>query len=218
MHEFRLPPTDYHQTTNNTSKLIHLNHAFQQAVTNQNYTLQYHYIIDSLSLSRSLVFLNYIYSQLALKFVINYIYILLTCNNCFQEVWTLCRILKRSTSPNKCLAATRDQTNVSKTNGDLVIDANSKTCSGGSENMHALNISFQQNPEPVVFPNNHILADLNHLVMGPLTSTMHQQAASTVITSYSNFSSPEMNEFVQYADWEQLRSFAEFGGCDQCRI
>lgn len=92
--------------------------------------------------------------------------------------------------------------------------------------MHGLNISFQRTEvsriqqinekEPGVYSNNHILADLNHLVMGPLTSSMHQEPPSSVITSYSHFSSPEMNKFVQYADWEELRSFAEFAGCDQC--
>ncbi|KAL8147045.1 transcription factor JUNGBRUNNEN 1-like [Apium graveolens] len=149
-------------------------------------------------------------------------------NDSFQEaeVWTLCRILKRSTSSKKYLAATRDQINANKRNCDPVTDANSKTCSGGADNIHGSNFSVQQTPvsmiqqinekKPGVYSNNHILADLNHLVMGPLTSSMHQEAASSVITTYSNFSSPEMNEFVQYADWEELKSFAEFAGCDRC--
>ncbi|KAK1398749.1 Transcription factor JUNGBRUNNEN 1 [Heracleum sosnowskyi] len=177
MHEFRLPPPDYNQTSKNASKVLQHNDAFQEA-----------------------------------------------------EVWTLCRILKRNMSPKKGFAATRDRINASKRNCDPVIDANFKSCSGGSDDMHGLDISFQQTPlssmqqinnekKAVVFSDNHnIVADLNHLVMGPLTSSMHQEAASSIITSYSNFSTPEMNEFVQYADWEELRSFAEFAGCDQCRI
>nr|XP_017251742.1 PREDICTED: transcription factor JUNGBRUNNEN 1-like [Daucus carota subsp. sativus] len=115
------------------------------------------------------------------------------------EVWTLCRILKRNASPKK------DQKNASKRN----------TCTGGSDNIHGLDINtFQQSPvstnqqineyQPAVFPNNQIVTDLNHLVMGPVTS--------------SNFSSPEMNEFVQYADWEELRSFAEFAGIDNVPV
>lgn len=145
-------------------------------------------------------------------------------NDAFQEaeVWTLCRILKRNTSHKKSLPDWRDQITTSKRNYNPLIDASSKTCSGESDNLQGFNISFQQTPiitdqliseeKPVVFSNNHV-TDLSHLNLGPVTSSMYQEAApSSVITSYSNFSSPEMNEFVRYGDWEELRSFVEFAG------
>lgn len=144
----------------------------------------------------------------------------------FQEVWTLCRILKRNTSHKKNIPDWRDQITTSKKKYNPLIDASSKTCSGESDNLQGFSISFQQTPKiidqhireekPVVFPNNHV-TDLSHLVMAPVTNSMYQEAPSSVVTSYSNFSSPEMNEFVKYGDWEDLRSFVEFAG-DQCMI
>ncbi|XP_074369608.1 transcription factor JUNGBRUNNEN 1-like [Apium graveolens] len=146
-------------------------------------------------------------------------------NDTFQEaeVWTLCRILKKNTSHKKSVPDWKDQSSKKIKN---LIDASSKTCSGESDNLQGFSISFQQTPiitdqhireeKPVVFSNNHF-TNLSHLVMGPATSSMYQEAPLSAVTSYSNFSSPEMNEFVQYGDWDELRSFVEFAG-NQCII
>lgn len=147
-----------------------------------------------------------------------------------QEVWTLCRILKRNTSNRKCIPDWREISNTTTTRNrtNPVVDAaSSKTCSVESDNRQAYNICFRTTPvtkhlhddlkkkkKPVLVSSDlHVNIGSNNLVMAPGLASIYQ-APSSGITSYSNFSSPEVNELPQYGNWDELRSIVEFAGGD----
>lgn len=146
------------------------------------------------------------------------------------EVWTLCRILKRNTSNRKCIPDWREISNTTTTRNrtNPVVDAaSSKTCSVESDNRQAYNICFRTTPvtkhlhddlkkkkKPVLVSSDlHVNIGSNNLVMAPGLASIYQ-APSSGITSYSNFSSPEVNELPQYGNWDELRSIVEFAGGD----
>lgn len=139
-----------------------------------------------------------------------------------QEVWTLCRILKRNTSNRKGIPDWREISTTKTRNNIPVLDAaSSKTCSVESDNWQGYNICFRTTPitkhlhehdeqKPILFSNDllHVNIGSNNLVMGPGLDSIYQAPS----TSYSNFSSPEVNELAQYGNWDELRSIAEFAG------
>lgn len=138
----------------------------------------------------------------------------LTLYHCIlQEVWTLCRILKRSTSHNKNLPEWRELT----TKRNPVVDKSSKTCSGDS-NDHEMKsyISFQppiiqlnheKNPLYHQQQQNHLTNGINH---NHLITAASDQAPSATASS-SSFSDLDMDEIIKHGDWDDLRSVVEFG-------
>lgn len=122
-----------------------------------------------------------------------------------QEVWTLCRILKRSPCYKKTLPEWRE---VATRKSPPVVD----TSSGDSDYDMQSYISFQA---PVIndnkpFANNHLpqqrYGTTNQLIMGQVTrSTLTSEPPSTT-ASCSSFSGLDMNEFIKHGDWEDLRA------------
>ncbi|KAL7592925.1 hypothetical protein Lser_V15G35439 [Lactuca serriola] len=121
------------------------------------------------------------------------------------EVWTLCRILKRSPCYKKTLPEWRE---VATRKSPPMVD----TSSGDSDYDMQSYISFQA---PVIndnkpFANNHLhqqrYGTTNQLIMGQVTrSTLTSEPPSTT-ASCSSFSGLDMNEFIKHGDWEDLRA------------
>ncbi|XP_052207944.1 transcription factor JUNGBRUNNEN 1-like [Diospyros lotus] len=120
------------------------------------------------------------------------------------EVWTICRILKRNASNRKIMPDWREVSakRISHAN------ANSKACSTvESDSPTESYISFEA---PANRPNekNHFVnyvPESYQMAAGRLNPV--SQAPATV--AYSNFFSPDMTEFIKYADWDELRAVVE---------
>ncbi|KAL7186893.1 hypothetical protein ACSBR2_028578 [Camellia fascicularis] len=121
------------------------------------------------------------------------------------EVWTLCRILKRNVSYRKCIPDWRELS--AKRNP---VDASSKTCSIDESDSHeGFNIDFRA---PVIRQNEKKLfashlGETNQRMVGQLSSISHQTPSTG---TYSNFYSHDVNEFIKFGDWDELRSVVEF--------
>ncbi|CAL5405118.1 unnamed protein product [Camellia sinensis] len=121
------------------------------------------------------------------------------------EVWTLCRILKRNVSYRKCIPDWRELS--AKRNP---VDASSKTCSIDESDSHeGFNIDFRA---PVIRQNEKKLfashlGETNQRMVGQLSSISHQTPTTG---TYSSFYSHDVNEFIKFGDWDELRSVVEF--------
>ncbi|KAI3510111.1 hypothetical protein L1887_25641 [Cichorium endivia] len=120
------------------------------------------------------------------------------------EVWTLCRILKRSPCYKRTLPEWRE---VTTRKSPPVVD----TSSGDSDHDMQSYISFQA---PVIndnkpFAHNHHHQHrhgTNQLITGQVTrSTLTSEPPSTT-GSCSSFSGLDVNEFIKHGDWEDLRA------------
>ncbi|GJZ86802.1 transcription factor JUNGBRUNNEN 1-like protein [Tanacetum coccineum] len=135
------------------------------------------------------------------------------------EVWTLCRILKRSPCYKKTLPEWRE---VSTRKPQPVVD----TSSGDSDYDMQSYISFQS---PVIKDNKPYVHNYHHqqqqqqqrhepnqFIVGQVTTSTltHDQPPSTTASSFS-FSNVDVNEFIKHGDWNDLRSVVDqFSGTD----
>ncbi|GKC28160.1 hypothetical protein Tco_1035454, partial [Tanacetum coccineum] len=135
------------------------------------------------------------------------------------EVWTLCRILKRSPCYKKTLPEWRE---VSTRKPQPVVD----TSSGDSDYDMQSYISFQS---PVIKDNKPYVHNYHHqqqqqqqrhepnqFIVGQVTTSTltHDQPPSTTASSFS-FSNIDVNEFIKHGDWNDLRSVVDqFSGTD----
>ncbi|XP_071725753.1 transcription factor JUNGBRUNNEN 1-like [Rutidosis leptorrhynchoides] len=117
------------------------------------------------------------------------------------EVWTLCRILKRSPCYKKTLPEWRE---ISAMKSTRVVE----TSSGDSSLDMQSYISFQN---PII--NNNKLFSHNHhhqqhrygtnqMIVGNISS----EPAPSTAASCSSFCGLDVNEFIKHGDWEDLRS------------
>lgn len=131
------------------------------------------------------------------------------------EVWTLCRILKRSPCYKKTLPEWRE---VSTRKPQQVVV---ETSSGDSDYDMQSYISFQT---PIInekkpFLYNHRQQhhhETNQFIVGQATASTltHDQPPSTE-ASCSSFSNVDVNEFIKHGDWDDLRSVVDqFSGTD----
>ncbi|GJV15329.1 transcription factor JUNGBRUNNEN 1-like protein [Tanacetum coccineum] len=136
-----------------------------------------------------------------------------------DEVWTLCRILKRSPCYKKTLPEWRE---VSTRKPQPVVD----TSSGDTDYDMQSYISFQS---PVIKDNKSYAHNYHHqqpqqqqrhernqFIVGQVTmSTLtHDQPPSTTASSFS-FSNVDVNEFIKHGDWSDLISVVDqFSGTD----
>ncbi|KAI3754031.1 hypothetical protein L2E82_26123 [Cichorium intybus] len=123
------------------------------------------------------------------------------------EVWTLCRILKRSPCNKKTSPEWRE---VATRKSPPVVD----TISGDSDHDMQSYISFQA---PVTndnkpFAHNHYHQHRHETIqsiMGQVTrSTLAYEPPSTT-ASCSSFSGLDVNEFIKHGDWEDLRAVVD---------
>ncbi|KAI3810109.1 hypothetical protein L1987_19718 [Smallanthus sonchifolius] len=122
------------------------------------------------------------------------------------EVWTLCRILKRSPCYKKTLPEWKE---VSTRKSPAVVE----TSSGDSDYDRQSYISFQT---PVIadnkpFAHNHHHQHrygTNQLILGQVTSTVTSEPPSTA-ASCSSFSGLDVNELIKHGDWDDLRSVVD---------
>ncbi|KAK3033118.1 hypothetical protein RJ639_036477 [Escallonia herrerae] len=120
-----------------------------------------------------------------------------------QEVWTLCRILKRCATYRKSVP---DRKELYAKRNNASLDSSSKTCIIESDNGLAY-ISFRAPGTNEKKPFTHQINDANQLLTDhQLSST--SQAPSTA--SYSSFVSPDANDFLKHGDWDELRSIVGF--------
>ncbi|KAJ9562673.1 hypothetical protein OSB04_007833 [Centaurea solstitialis] len=119
------------------------------------------------------------------------------------EVWTLCRILKRSPSYKKTLPEWKE---ISATKSPPVVD----TSSGDSDYDMQSYISFQT---PVVinenkpYPNhNHHHHQQQHAQDRSNQVIMSTSEPPSTTASSSSFSGLDVNEFIKHGDWDDLRS------------
>ncbi|PWA73856.1 No apical meristem (NAM) protein [Artemisia annua] len=131
------------------------------------------------------------------------------------EVWTLCRILKRSPCYKKALPEWRE---VSTRKPQQVVV---ETSSGDSDYDMQSYISFQtpiiNDKKPLLY-NHHQEHhhETNQFIVGQATTLTltHDQPPSTT-ASCSSFSNTDMNEFIKHGDWDDLRSVVDqFSGTD----
>lgn len=125
-----------------------------------------------------------------------------------QEVWTLCRILKRSPCYKKTLPEWRDAT--TRKSPPVM-----ETSSGDSDYDRQSYISFQTpvitDNKPFVHNNHHYQQHphvTNQMIIGQVTSTVTHEPPSTE-ASCSSFSGVEVNEFIKHGDWDDLRSVVD---------
>ncbi|KAM0063615.1 putative transcription factor NAM family [Helianthus debilis subsp. tardiflorus] len=129
------------------------------------------------------------------------------------EVWTLCRILKRSPCYKKTLPEWRD---VSTKKSPPVVE----TSSGESDYDRQSYISFQTPPVITDKPfartqnNNHshnqqyqhrYVTNTNQLLIEQVTSPVTPEPPF-MAASCSSFSGLDVNEFIKNGDWDDLRS------------
>ena len=132
-----------------------------------------------------------------------------------QEVWTLCRILKRSPCYKKTLPEWREVS--TRKPQQVVIE----TSSGDSDYDMQSYISFQSpiinDKKPFIY-NHHQQHhhETNQFIVGQATTLTltHDQPPSTT-ASCSSFSNADVNEFIKHGDWDDLRSVVDqFSGTD----
>lgn len=126
-----------------------------------------------------------------------------------QEVWTLCRILKRNVTYKSYIPDWRELS--SKRNPDD--DESSKTC---------CSVEINESPENYVSSGaprnqrnemqqlvNHVVGDqTNQMIsVGQLSSIISQ---STPSSSSSLFGPRPVNEFTKYGGWDELTPAVEF--------
>lgn len=124
-----------------------------------------------------------------------------------QEVWTLCRIFKRTPSYKKYTPNWKEASATKRNHND----SSSKTCSSSleSENSSEQYMGFgdsfhpQQN-ESKPFIINHV-EDRNHLFM----SQFNPLVQSPYSASYSSFWNSNGDDFFTNGNWDELRSVVE---------
>ncbi|XP_050224436.1 transcription factor JUNGBRUNNEN 1-like [Mercurialis annua] len=133
------------------------------------------------------------------------------------EVWTLCRIFKRSVSHRKYTPDWRELS-TKRTQPQPVIDStNSITCSADSDQSRENYLSFaapvfQYTEKKPVLINNHVNHEKNQILYhaDPFNNNYIMQTQS--MASSSNVSSPAYygNDQFLSGDWDELRSVVEF--------
>lgn len=136
-----------------------------------------------------------------------------------QEVWTLCRILKRNVSYKKCVPDWREVCN----NGGAKkigypVEASSKACSTVESNDCQSYISFMdpgigQMNEKKPFPCSR-MNEMNNLRGSSQlssTSVVSEQPPPSASYSYANYFTTGMNEMLlKHGDWDELGSVVGF--------
>ncbi|KAK9057110.1 hypothetical protein SSX86_024477 [Deinandra increscens subsp. villosa] len=125
------------------------------------------------------------------------------------EVWTLCRILKRSPCYKKTLPEWRE---VSTRKSSPVVE----TSSGDSDYDRKSYISFQTpvttDDKPFAH-NNHRFQhrnEANQMILGQITSTVTVTSEPpATAASCASFSDLDVNEFIKHGDWGDLRSVVD---------
>lgn len=136
-----------------------------------------------------------------------------------QEVWTLCRILKRNVSYKKCVPDWREVCNNggAKKIGNPV-EASSKACSTVESNDCQSYISFMdpgigQMNEKKPFPCSR-MNEMNNLRGSSQlssTSVVSEQPPPSASYSYANYFTTGMNEMLlKHGDWDELGSVVGF--------
>ena len=129
-----------------------------------------------------------------------------------QEVWTLCRIIKRVPSYKKYVPAAAKQSPIN--------DSNSKTSSFESEISAEQNATFgdsfvQRNErKPVIIDQaNH---ERNHF----LTGGQYDSITDAPFTAaFQNFWNPDVgDDFFAYGNWDELRTVVEPGVIDEAQV
>lgn len=138
-----------------------------------------------------------------------------------QEVWTLCRILKRNASCKKYNIPDWRELVSSKTN-PVVDDESCKTCGSTVEMMNgSTHENYVSSEAPSSTTNqqnekkqfvNHVAGETNQLLIS--TSTVGQLSSIIVSQTPSSSSSPfgprPVKEFTTYGDWDELTPVVEF--------
>ncbi|KAJ9567809.1 hypothetical protein OSB04_003775 [Centaurea solstitialis] len=119
------------------------------------------------------------------------------------EVWTLCRILKRSTSVSH-RKSMPDWRELSAKRNMNVVDTGSKTCSTDSDHDHQDKQSYISFELPIKNPfmshNHHHNTD--HI---SITTASYEAASASCSSSFS-----DLNDFIKHGDWDGLRSVVEY--------
>lgn len=118
-----------------------------------------------------------------------------------QEVWTLCRILKRSVSYRKCVPDWREMAAAKRST-----EAGSESCSVESNsNGQSSYISFRAPSKPAV----------NVGMRSPQETTTtffassHDQLQPPSAHAFPTYVYGDINDFLRHADWEDLRSVVD---------
>lgn len=127
-----------------------------------------------------------------------------------QEVWTLCRILKRVPSHKKYVPAAAAKQHP-------IIDSNSKTCSFESEISAEQNVSFgdsfaQRNERKPVIIDNQVNHERNHFFTGGQYDSITE---APFTAAFQNFWNPDVgDDFFDNGNWDELRTVVELGAID----
>lgn len=134
-----------------------------------------------------------------------------------QEVWTLCRILKRNVSYRKssiCVGADwRDVGNnkrdkIMNINNPAIFDARSETCSTVESCGTDHDQIKGEHKSYICFTSDNRVGDVNQGYFSSSSSVISQAApSSSALSSYIN---GDINEFLRHADWEDLRSVMDY--------
>lgn len=129
-----------------------------------------------------------------------------------QEVWTLCRILKRSPCYKKTLPEWRD---ISTRKSNPVVE----TGSGDSDYDMQSYISFQTSaindnkPFANHYRHNHHQhrheTKTNQLIVEQVTKSNVTFEPPSTTASCSSFSGLDVNEFIKHGDWDDLQSVVD---------
>ncbi|KAL8205666.1 hypothetical protein R6Q57_009217 [Mikania cordata] len=112
------------------------------------------------------------------------------------EVWTLCRILKRSPSYKKALPEWKEVSTRKAAPAPVV-----ETSSGDSDYDRQSYISFQT---PVTTDHNKPSAHDQHRLV-----SNHMSKPPSTTASCTSFSGLDMNDFIKHGDWGDLRSVVD---------
>lgn len=131
-----------------------------------------------------------------------------------QEVWTLCRILKRLPSHKKYVPAAAAAAAAKQ---HPIIDSNSKTCSFESEISAEQNVSFgdsfaQRNERKPVIIDYQVNHERNHFFTGGQYDSITQ---APFTAAFQNFWNPDVgDDFFDNGNWDELRTVVELGAID----
>lgn len=115
-----------------------------------------------------------------------------------QEVWTLCRIFKRSTTYRKYTPETKGSTS----NKQVATDSSSKTCSLESDN----NDKYMSFEHSTVWNKNIDDNERRQLVVGQMSSSFASQCTGP----YPSFWNLQRDDqFVAGGNWDDLRTIVE---------
>ncbi|KAK4484910.1 hypothetical protein RD792_007511 [Penstemon davidsonii] len=128
------------------------------------------------------------------------------------EVWTLCRILKRNISYRKCVP------NWSETNPNQVAETSSKSCSIDSSEQNRQRCNYISFSPPEMWEKKPYSSNVDEGIASQQfigghfssSSVISQGATSVTSSSFASSICGDINELLKHADWEDLRSIAEY--------